>query len=296
MSLLSTLRFITSHPLNKDRKAQALLRFLHWQVASRLMPGPVVFEWIRGTRFLVRRGETGMTQNLYCGLHEFDDMAYVLHVLRSDDLFVDAGANAGSYTLLACGVQGARGYCFEPIPSTYRRLLDNLAINSLLDHVTALNIGLSNQDGHLSFTSREDTVNHVLGDGESVEEALTVPVRTLDSVLSTESPTMIKIDVEGYEDPLLRGAEATLNKPSLHSILIELNGSGVRYGFDENRIIGKLGDHGFLPYSYSPLIRELRPLHGKNITSGNTLFLRNEDAIRERIRSAPPIQLLSREF
>lgn len=60
----------------------------------------VQFDWIEGARLMVRNGMTGATGNIYCGLHEFTDMSFVLHLLRPDDLFVDVGANIGSYTVL----------------------------------------------------------------------------------------------------------------------------------------------------------------------------------------------------
>jgi FkbM family methyltransferase len=296
MSLLNTLRFVTSHPLNKKQKVHALLRFLRWQIGARLVPGPVLFNWVADTRVFIRRSETGMTQNLYCGLHEFTDMAYVLHVMTSDDLFVDVGANAGSYTLLACSVKGARGFSFEPNPSTYRRLAANIAINNLCDRVLALNMGLAHYDGELIFTDDEDTMNHVVPPGETASAPITVPVRTLDSVLSAESPSMIKIDVEGFEQPVLQGAEMTLRKASLHSVLIELNGSGARYGFDENRIMDQMKSFGFVAYAYEPFARELVPLSAKNLASGNTLFLRNENFIRDRLRRAPQVSIHSTEF
>ena len=58
-------------------------------------------------------------------------MGFLLHVLRSEDLFVDVGANVGSYTILACSVVGARGISFEPVPSTYKRLVENMRLNHL---------------------------------------------------------------------------------------------------------------------------------------------------------------------
>jgi hypothetical protein len=39
---------------------------------------------------------TGATQNLYCELHEYNDMAFLLHFLREEDSFADVGANIGS--------------------------------------------------------------------------------------------------------------------------------------------------------------------------------------------------------
>jgi hypothetical protein len=164
MSLISFLQFIVAHPLNRPHKLRALLRMLRWQVGSRLLFGQAVFEWVGGTRFLVKRGETGLTGNVYCGLHEFSEMAYVLHVLHEGDFFVDVGANAGSYTILACGARRAAGCCFEPIPSTYKRLIDNLRLNNLEDRVKAYNIGLSDSEAELEFWVNEDCMNHVLRD------------------------------------------------------------------------------------------------------------------------------------
>jgi hypothetical protein len=100
MGLLNTLRFIVEHPLNSGKRLASLRRFAAWQIGSRLVPGPVVVEFVGGTRLLVAPGQTGATGNLYAGLHELPEMAFVLHLLRPGDLFVDIGANIGSYTPL----------------------------------------------------------------------------------------------------------------------------------------------------------------------------------------------------
>jgi hypothetical protein len=81
--------------------------------------------------------------------------------------------------------------------------------------------------------------------------------------------------VEGYETLVLRGAEETLSRSSLHSVIMELNGSGKRYGFDESAILEMMQDHGFKTYSYDPLTRSLVNLQGRNLDSGNTLFTRD---------------------
>ena len=140
MSIFSLLKFITSHPVNSDQKLRSILRFAQWQISSRLAPGAIVYDWVGGARFLVSTGETGLTGNIYTGLHEFADMGYLLHVLRADDLFIDAGANVGSYTLLACAAKGARGVAFEPIPSTWRRLVENVRLNWIEGRVSCLNM------------------------------------------------------------------------------------------------------------------------------------------------------------
>src|SRR5690242_6809149 len=84
--LRGTLRFIISHPLNRDRPLAALARFASWQLASRLR-SEIEYRWIDGATLKIRRGMTGGTGNVYCGLHEFVEMAFALHLLRPGDLF-----------------------------------------------------------------------------------------------------------------------------------------------------------------------------------------------------------------
>jgi hypothetical protein len=61
------------------------------------------------------KGLTGATGNWYCGLDAFEDMAFLLHFMREEDLFVDVGANIGSYTILAGNEVGAETIEIEPI-------------------------------------------------------------------------------------------------------------------------------------------------------------------------------------
>jgi hypothetical protein len=79
-SIRSTFQFIARHPLSSNRPLSAYWRYARWQVESRLR-NEVVFEWIEGSRLVARNGMTGATGNIYCGLHEFADMAFLLHLL-----------------------------------------------------------------------------------------------------------------------------------------------------------------------------------------------------------------------
>ena len=202
MSFLQTLNFITSHPLTKDRPLAALGRFARWQVESRIRK-EVEFRWIEGAKLVVRNGMTGATGNIYCGLHEFADMAFLLHYLRPGDLFVDVGANIGSYTVLASAVCGADSIAFEPDPITMAAFKKNIAINSLVTLVTNLEAAVGREAGEIPFTIGRDTVNQVASDGD--DNTRTVRVECLDDVLSGKSPAFIKLDVEGYEAEVIGG-------------------------------------------------------------------------------------------
>lgn len=199
------IRYVWNHPLNvRGGRAAALGRVFRWQVASRLMPGPIGLPYVDGTFLFATRGMTGATGNWYCGLHETSEMAFVLHLLRPNELFLDVGANVGSYTVLAAGAAKARVIAVEPIPSTFDALRRNVAVNALDGRVDCHRLGLSDTHGTLRFTSTLDTVNHVLSDGEDAP-SVDVPVTRMNDLVGDEAPTLIKIDVEGHEHAVLRG-------------------------------------------------------------------------------------------
>jgi len=187
--------FIINHPLTNQHKIRTLLRYLRWQISSRLALGAVAVPYVEATHLLVKPSMTGATGNIYTGLHEFEDMAFVLHCLRKDDLFVDIGANIGSYSILAGGAAGAKCVSIEPLPETFAHLINNINLNGIYEHVTGLNIGVGEHNGVLRFTSDQDTVNHVLSEEEANEISFTeVPVRSLNEIIADDEPTVIKID------------------------------------------------------------------------------------------------------
>ena len=294
MPLVSTLRFIAGHPLSRGARLQAIGRFARWQIASRLAPGAIVQPWVGGSKFLVRAGETGMTGNVYTGLHDFADMGYLLHVLRDTDLFVDVGANAGSYTILASAAIGARSIAFEPAPETYRRLVDNVRINHREGRVECLNVAVGREAGTVRFSGGSDTTNHIAVVDEPGADVIEVPLRTLDSVLTGEDPVVLKMDIEGYELPALEGAQQVLAGPALHSVIMELNGSGRRYGFEDSRVVELMSDHGFRTFAYDPLRRSLEDLNGRSHAQGNTIFIRNRESVSQRLAGAAPFSVFGK--
>lgn len=268
---------------------------MQWQIASRALPEAVFgVPYINGTRLFMCRGMTGATGNWYCGLHEVDDMGFVLHMLRPGDLFVDAGANIGSYSVLAAAGTGAGVIAVEPIPTTFEHLIANLKMNRLESQAEAHRIGLSNVAGKLRFTTAQDTVNHVLTDWEEAI-AEEVEVVTMDSLLDGRIPTVIKIDVEGYELAVLKGAERTLRAPNLLAVIMETNGSGARYGVDDAELVELMKKHGFEAQSYCAINRILKPpsYPVKSLLGGNTIFLRNHTEVERRVMSAPKTQLIN---
>jgi FkbM family methyltransferase len=282
--------FLAQHPLTRGDLPRALGRVARWQIESRLRR-EVAVPWVAGTRLLVRRGMTGATGNIYAGLHEFAEMAFVLHLLRAGDLFADIGANVGSYTVLAAGVRRARVVAVEPGTAARAALRDNVDLNGLGDLVRVEGAALGASQGRVAFTTGLDTTNHVLdGDGphEEVEQT------TVDALFSTNCPALLKLDVEGSEAAVLAGAAATLRDPTLKAMIVELNGSGRRYGFDDGETHRRLLDLGFSWQSYAPFTRELE---GQTTAGGaNRIYVRDLDWVRGRLESAPVLRIFGDEL
>lgn len=232
---------------------------------------------------------TGATGNWYCGLHEYKEMGFVLHVLRSEDCFLDVGANIGSYTVLAAGAVCAQTIAVEPIPATFEHLCRNVQLNGLGAKVRCVQMGLSDQVTKLHFTDSLDSVNHVMVPGES-HSGIDVAVMTLDELVGEVIPAIIKIDVEGHELSVLRGASRVLADERLLAAIIETNGSGSRYNIDDDELFNVMLKYGFRAYGYDPLARRLDD--GGSIT-GNTIFIRNIENVISRIETARTFKLIN---
>ena len=226
--------------------------------------------WVNDAVLVVERGMTGATGNLYFGLHETHSMAFMAHLLRPGEVFVDAGANIGSFTVLAGKVSGAIVHAFEPVPATFARLQANIAANGIV--ATAHEVALGDHDGEVRFSADLDCRN-----GISDEGALVVKLRRLDDL--GLSPVAIKADLEGGEAGMFRGARETLANPSL--LAIETEG-------DDPEIRTMLSAAGFKERWYDAFTRELsaEPAPG----GGNALFIRNEAEVVARLKTGPAIK------
>jgi len=282
-SLESIGRLFSTHPLTRNVPLKAWGRFVVWQMRSRIQ-GEVIFPWIEGQRLAIRRGMTGATGNIYVGLHEFSDMMLPLHFLREGDLFLDIGSNIGSYTVLASGVRRATTWAFEPDPETIRVLRRNVELNGIQDRVTIHELALGDTDGEVSFTRGLDTVNHVATNGET--NVHTVPARRLDKLIGANRPLMIKMDVEGFEEPVVRGAKGLLADDSLKVIELETLTEEIETTFNR---------HGFARAYYDPFHRALSSTPAK-MPASNAVFVRDWDFVAARLASAPPVKVLGRSI
>jgi FkbM family methyltransferase len=287
MSISHTVAFVWGHPLNRGGKLRALGRLLHWQIATRLSGGAVRFPFVDEMVFMAEPGMTGASGNFYCGLHEPNDMAFVLHFLRPGDVFYDVGANVGSYTLLAAAA-GARVHAFEPSPATAAKLRRNIQVNSLEMRIVLHECALGAVTGTVQLSRGTDTTNHVLADGESKAVSDTVAMETLDDSFEPDCISFLKMDVEGFESEVLKGARGALANPGLRGVLMENNGRDKRYGASSDGV-ALLAFNGFSSYRYDPSARILDPAPPGR--GGNVLYLRDASEAQARVASGKRFKL-----
>ena len=279
INLIFTLKAFLNHGLWKKNRLIPLLRFIRLQLIFAIGEKKICLEWFKGIYLYIEKGDTGLTGNYYYGLHEFYDMGFLIHSLKEKDTFLDVGSNLGSYSLLASGLCKCSSIAYEPVPITFSKLLKNINIQNFRERIIAKKIALTSiefSEDKVLFSTDKGCCNSVVDEQYKGDKEL-VMVSNLDKETENISPNLLKIDVEGFENMILRGAENFLNRSSLFAIIIEGQTDEVN-----NLIRSK----GFTDYNYSPLDRKLIP-HQK--VESNRIWIRDSRLkdVKKRIQNAP---------
>jgi FkbM family methyltransferase len=128
----------------------------------------------------------------------------------------DVGANIGIHTLLLSRLVGTRGqvYAFEPVPTLFARLSENLRLNPDLPSAKPVQLALGDRSGtEVFYTGHHAGAGHLAASGPETGDRILVPTSRLDEFVYQEHhapPEFMKIDVEGAEGSVLAGAEQVL--------------------------------------------------------------------------------------
>ncbi len=129
----------------------------------------------------------------------------------SSGSMIDAGANIGNHSIYFAKVCHARKvYSFEPVKSTYEILEKNVALNHLQNQIHRYNVGLGEAEGKARIGAY-DAAN-IGGTSLLLDDAGEIPVIVLDSIRYENKVTFIKIDTEGFELQVLRGAKDIIER------------------------------------------------------------------------------------
>ncbi len=139
------------------------------------------------------------------------DENFLRSYLKPGDAVVDVGANIGFHTLVSSVTTGKQGlvYSIEAHPKTYKALCGNIEFNGF-GNVKTYNLAIGDKQGHIRFSDkRQDDRNSVVSNGKGVQVEMT---RLDDMDIGESSVALLKVDVEGYEKFVFKGAEKLLGK------------------------------------------------------------------------------------
>ena len=179
---------------------------------------PVIRGPLRGARFILGTlaGEGGGA-TVYLNMIEPEQTSAFVNTLKGGQVFFDIGANVGYYTILGARLVGPRGrvLAFEPSPRNLSYLYRHTVLNRS-GNVTIVPAACSDTMSLAVFSSGKNFAEGHLADARDKngvhDRRFLVPTITIDEVVRKLriSPDVIKIDVEGAELSVLKGAEGTL--------------------------------------------------------------------------------------
>jgi FkbM family methyltransferase len=194
----------------------------------------------------------------YYGYCEANLTNFFLRYLSDDMVLFDIGAHVGFYSMLGSALLSTDGqvHSFEPTPSTFATLTKN---TSGLTNVTRHNVAMGSTVGTTTFSdygpgySAYNTATP--GGGQGISRTpimISIPVTTLDTVCRDTGlmPDVIKIDAEGFEPEILKGATSllSLQNPSRPLLTLEVAG-GEEWAENRAEAFHILNSNHYLPYT-----------------------------------------------
>ena len=193
------------------------LRFLAYRAVPAGLRVPILRGPARGKRWLAG----AHCPACWLGCYEYDKQRILENEVHPGDTVFDVGAHRGFFTLVASSLTGPEGkvIAFEPLPANQRYLREHLRMNRI-SNVTVVEAAVADTCGTARFADGSDYNPKCISAHLSPEGEVEVRTVTLDSLVEAgeaPSPNLVKIDVEGAEMLVLRGARRLLQagRPTL---------------------------------------------------------------------------------
>jgi FkbM family methyltransferase len=180
------------------------------RIPARLLPAAAILRIRRGPARGMQWIAASAINGCWLGTYELEKQQALLHFVKPGMVVYDIGAQAGFYTLFFSKLVGETGriFAFEPCPYSARFLLDHVRMNRLAN-VFVLQVAVSERSGLTRMTVDRGKMENRLQN--SADTILGVAAVTIDEC-GLPVPDIIKLDVEGAESEVLKGAEKVLYK------------------------------------------------------------------------------------
>ena len=219
-------------------------------------------------------------------MYEPDTSTLLMSVLRDGDTFVDVGTHVGFFSSLAASLVGSEGrvVSFEPEARNFGQLNDHVALNGFTN-VDRVNAAVGSEEGQAEFwVNADNDGGHALWNvgkhgynqlSRQRENRQVVPMTTLDSHFAktgVRMPRLIKIDAEGCELSVLKGAKALLAH-RVPYVVCEINHFALeQMGTNEAELRAFMAGHGYETNALNPETGEIIPLQVDQRVVSNNVF------------------------
>jgi FkbM family methyltransferase len=238
-------KFVWEHPSNEGQRTRAMMRAASFQVRGRVLHRRTLARLGQRSRIWADLHRTGASRVVYANPPDHHEMLVWRNCLQAGDLFVDVGANVGSYSIWATEL-GAEVIALEPADDTFALLEENVALNGY--PIKTIRAAAGAAQGIARFTSGRDCVNRLDPDG-----AAEIAVLTIDSIVGKRTVAGMKVDVEGFEIDVLRGCEEALSEHRVRLMQLEWNATSMQaVGTDRQPVADLLAKHGYSLYCADP--------------------------------------------
>ena len=250
-------RYLQAHPAFRRSRLRTLYRLFRWRLQCALGIPTTVHLPLWDARFYLPPRWHGAGTTMFYALRESyeKELAHLHRFILPGMVVIDGGANCGIYTILAAKLVGPSGMVlsFEPGIEAFSVLEKNVRLNRL-QNVHAYHAALSDKEGTVSLYHHEDAPNsYSLGAPDTADVSFEeVTTRTLSHVVPEDFAQrvgLIKLDVEGAEELVVRGALPIITR-SRPTIIFEENGaSAKRLRLSPTGCRTLLGDLGYRFFS-----------------------------------------------
>jgi FkbM family methyltransferase len=256
-----------------DARIEAIQKRMANQSATRVYVGNDR-AWLRtewGGKLIVDTTDLLMSPWLLLdGVWEPDVTEWFRSALKPGMTFVDVGANVGYFSVLAAFLVGwdGRVIAFEAMPATYELLAKNVIVNWMTTFATAENLAVYRDSRRLKFYVRKyyhgnsslANVSHEEGRLFDDIEEIEVQAMALDEYFckNPARPDVIKVDVEGAELQVFRGARQTLAGNPDVIVMCEWSQDQIRSANDDPaELVEEWRGHGFKVYRIDTGMKQL---------------------------------------
>ena len=225
----------------------------------------------------------------YLGTYEAGTISVLKKFLHLGDVFLDVGAHIGLFSCIVARLVGDSGivYAVEPNAEAYDKLRENIRVNKL-QNVCALNVALGAEEGEARIFSDKDksTASLICPENIRLGKQDQIHVTTVDKLIENGTicvPTFMKVDVEGFELEVLKGARNLLSSSKAPMLCVEYEQQrGNTY--EIYKFLESMNDYSFYKLKYgkeipSKLVRisgEPRPQNYDNIFCFLVKHMKNE--------------------